>query len=88
LLAPYPNPSSRIARFAFALPRASRVQLRVLDVAGRTVRTLADDEFVAGRHESSWDGVTDGGAPALSGVYFLELTAGHERSSRRLAWMK
>jgi hypothetical protein len=88
LLAPYPNPASRFSRVAFALPRAAHARLRVIDLAGRTVRTLADREFAAGRHEAAWDGLSDAGSPAGAGVYFVQLEAEGRRGSRRLAWTR
>ena len=52
--------------------------MRVVDVAGRVVRTLLDREVEAGEHPLSWDGGTDTGTRAASGVYFarVEFTDG------------
>ena len=87
LLAPSPNPSRAVARVAFTLPLAAHARLRVLDLAGRVVRTLADGEFAAGRHESAWDGLEAAGAVAPAGIYFVTLEAGGRREMRRLLRM-
>ena len=80
---PAPNPVVRSMTFSVVLPRETRVQLRILDVGGRRVRSLADQTMSAGRHDFTW-GVSshDGPAPP-NGVYFLELSAGGLKQVRR-----
>ncbi len=83
--APAPNPASGPVRFAFALPRAATVALRVLDAQGRLVRTLADGARGAGAHALAWDGRDASGRPVAAGLYFADLRAGGERATRRIA---
>lgn len=73
LLPNRPNPFSGGTELAFELPRAAHARLVVHDVAGRTVRTLLDEECTAGRHALRWDAKDDTGSDAASGVYFLTL---------------
>jgi hypothetical protein len=84
---PFPNPSGGLARLGFTLPRAARVRVVVLDLAGRTVRVLSDQDFPAGRAELSWDGLRDDGSVVGAGVYFVELQSGVGRASRRIVRM-
>jgi flagellar hook assembly protein FlgD len=49
------------------------VTARVVDVAGRVVRTLIDRTVERGEHSLIWDGRTDSGERAASGVYFVRL---------------
>jgi hypothetical protein len=88
LLQNVPNPFSPATSIAFDLPAAGRATLRVLDVAGRTVRTLADGQFGSGRHDVTWDGTDGSAGPVAAGVYFyrLETEAGSE--TRRMVKMK
>ena len=65
-----PNPIRGEAYFRFALPQASHVRLEILDVQGRRLAILADEERGAGPHEVTWNGRREGGAVA-NGVYFL-----------------
>jgi hypothetical protein len=68
------NPSaSGFASIEFGLPHASRVSLKIYDVSGRVVRTLAERVFPAGPHTVRWDERDDGGRPVARGVYFLRL---------------
>jgi len=79
-----PNPAHGEAIIAFEIPREAPVELRIFDVAGRVVRTLADATLPAGRHEARWDGTTDRGDPARPGTYFYRLRAGDQRAVRAL----
>jgi hypothetical protein len=73
-----PNPSGGGTRAPFALPRATHVRLRVLDVRGHLVRTLVDEMRSAGQNAATWDGRDQSGRPVASGVYFLRLDADGE----------
>ena len=70
----YPNPFSSAATIAYSLANAGHVTLRVHDAAGRVVRVLLDAEMDAGAREVRWDGRTDAGDRAASGVYFVKMT--------------
>jgi hypothetical protein len=87
-----PNPARGMARIAFTVPGRSServpVKLRVYDVAGRCVRTLAQEAQVAGPRAVNWSGDVDGGARAGTGVYFLRLDAGGQVASRKMLWMR
>jgi hypothetical protein len=69
----------------FDLDRPGSVSLRVFSVRGRLIRTLlASVPTSAGRHDVAWDGRTDKGDPAPSGVYFCKLQSDQLTSSGRL----
>ena len=70
-----PNPFNPSTTIRFALPRDTRVSLVVYDTRGRRVRTLVDDDLVAGTHDVTWTGRDDRGAAVGSGVYFVRLDA-------------
>ena len=75
---------------AAVLPLATPAQasLRVYDLAGRLVRTLASRDFAAGRHVVPWDRRSDRGIAASPGVYLCELRACGERRAGRLVLLK
>jgi hypothetical protein len=57
----------------------------VHDVQGRLVRTLlAGAAMEPGRHETVWDGRTDAGKRAATGLYFYTIDAGTFRATRRM----
>jgi flagellar hook assembly protein FlgD len=56
------------------------VSLVIYDIAGRQVRTLANEALQAGLTRRSWDGKDGRGNPVSSGVYFVRMQAdGRER---------
>jgi len=84
LSAPSPNPFATSTRIRFALPREAEVRLDILDVSGRLVRELvAGERREPGNHNVEWDGRTQGGERAASGIYFVRFRAGSEQLTRR-----
>jgi hypothetical protein len=76
------------AMIAFGIVRKERVEVRIYDVAGRRVRTLAHREFAAGEHVLRWDGSGDDGRPVAHGVYFYVLRTPSFTSQKKIALLK
>ena len=68
----------------FGTASAGHVRVVLYDLAGRRVRTLADESFAAGPHDRTWDGLDDSGQPVGHGVYFarIELPDGSRINGR------
>ena len=88
LLPPSPSPSRGHTVFRVELPAAGPIRLEVLDVAGRSVRVLADSMVTPGRHEYSWDGRNAEGHAAPAGVYFARLRFDRGVVSRMIALVR
>jgi serine protease AprX len=74
----YPNPFNPGTRIDFQLPEQSHVTMTVLDLLGRTVKTIVDGDFPASggtNYTAVWDGRDASGAVAASGVYFYRMHA-------------
>ncbi len=69
----YPNPFNPTTMIEYSVAASCRVTLRVYDLAGRVVRTLVDEPVEAGEYAVVWEGTTDSGKRAGSGVYFLKM---------------
>jgi flagellar hook assembly protein FlgD len=76
------------AKITFGITRKEKVELRIYDVAGRTVKTLANREFSAGEHALTWDGTNDGGDLVARGVYFYQLRTPSFVSQKKLAILR
>jgi hypothetical protein len=70
-----PNPFDSSTAIPYFLPAASSVRLSIHDAGGRLIRTLVDEDRGAGPHAISWDGKTDSGAEASSGIYCCSVIA-------------
>ena len=88
LLGNHPNPFNPRTTIVFRLDEPGSADVRIFDVAGRTVAALILGDLPAGRHEAVWDGNTEDGQQAASGVYFYELQALGTKQSRRMILVK
>ena len=88
LHANYPNPFNPSTTIRFDLAAPTEVRLDVYDVYGRQVSTLVDERRPAGTHTATWDGRSQSGDRAASGVYFYRLTAEDRTESRAMHLLK
>lgn len=79
----FPNPFNSQTSFTFSIGSDQLVTLKVFDLLGREVATVANKTFEAGVHTVNWtaDGLS-------SGVYMYKLTAGSFAETRKLVYMK
>ena len=86
-----PNPFNPYTVIPYEVPASSepqRVQLVILDVAGRVVRTLVDEINPGGSFRAQWDGTDDRGERVSTGVYFSVLDVDGMRRSRKMVLLK
>jgi hypothetical protein len=71
----YPNPFRTSTTFAFSIPSAGYVSLRIYNRAGEHVRTLIENEHFerGGMFETPWDGLTSDQKRPAPGVYLYTL---------------
>ncbi len=79
-----PVPARAGLTVGFALPRAARARLALVDVSGRAVATLLDGPLDAGEHSVRWDGLDGRGRRVGAGVYFLMLESEGARAVKRV----
>lgn len=79
----YPNPFNYATTIRYDVPVRSHVSLKIYDIRGREVTTLADGVHVVGRHQVIW-----GGADESSGVYFYRLEGNGFSEIRKLVLVK
>ncbi|GEM_PF-2763972 len=71
----YPNPFNPSTNIKFGLPAQSRVNVEIYNLLGQKVRTLVNDDMIAGYHVVEWNGRNDANQQLSSGVYMLKITA-------------
>ncbi|HDQ44976.1 MAG TPA: DUF362 domain-containing protein [bacterium] len=74
----YPNPFNPMTEIRYRLFSSASVSLAIYRADGRRIRTLAEGSQDAGIHVRQWDGLTDSGLPAASGVYFCRIDVRNE----------
>ena len=88
LHASVPNPFHDRTELAFDIPQAGRVALRVYDVRGALVISLADATYRAGTTTLSWEGRDDNGSLVPSGVYFARMEYSGRTLQRKLLLLR
>jgi hypothetical protein len=66
----YPNPFNPATKINFDLPFDSRVTMKIFDITGRELKTLANEIFEAGYYTITFNAVN-----IASGVYFYRIIA-------------
>lgn len=85
----YPNPFNPETAIKFQIPNSVRVTVKVYNILGQEIRTLADEAYSAGVYTVVWDGKDDLGRPVASGVYIYRIAAGDRfKASRRMLLLK
>lgn len=84
ILSVQPNPFGRSAEVRFVLTMESEISARIVDAAGRNVRTWTSVRLPAGQQRIVWDGRDDRGAGLPAGAYFAEIASPQARASVRI----
>jgi hypothetical protein len=79
----YPNPFNPTTTIRFAIPRADLISVKVFDMLGEEIETLADGRFAPGEYNVTWN---PRGLP--SGVYFYSLRSSHGTETRKMLLTK
>lgn len=79
----YPNPFNPMTAIRFQVPVRGHVTLRVYNVRGEVVRTVVDEEMIAGVFERSFDATG-----LASGTYFYRLAAPSVNETRKMQLLK
>jgi hypothetical protein len=80
----YPNPFNSDTVIPYALAQNMHVRILIFNLKGERIRTLVDDEEVAGRYLIHWDGKTERGQDAVSGLYVIEMQSHAFRARQKV----
>jgi len=72
----FPNPFNPSTTITYSVPKTSRVELSIYNMAGQKVRTLVNSTQAASFYKVVWNGKNDSGQSVASGMYFYKLVAG------------
>jgi hypothetical protein len=84
----YPNPFNRHTVIRYSLPIETDVNLRVINSAGRVIRTLVSEKQQPGQYNVTWNlnGVSQ--SQLANGIYFYRLEAGNFTSTKKMILTK
>jgi hypothetical protein len=83
-----PNPFMPETWIAYAVGRATHVDLKVYDIEGRLITSLVSGEIAAGEHRASWDGKDTHGNAVAPGIYLYRLETPERTISRKMALLR
>jgi len=69
----YPNPFNPKTNIKYSLKENGQVQIDIINVQGQTIKRLVNEEKSSGIYNVVWDGQTDKGFSAASGIYICRL---------------
>ena len=86
-----PNPFNPVSSIKYTVPSGAGerpVTMIIYDISGKSVRKLVDGELSGGTYTVTWDGTTNTGGSAASGVYICRLAAGSAVETLHLVLLK
>jgi parallel beta-helix repeat protein len=88
----YPNPFNPTTTIRFDIPITGSglidTRIDIYNSIGQAIKTLYQDRLNAGSYEVQWDGTTDLGNIAPSGIYFVVLRANEFTQTGKLVLVK
>ncbi len=84
----YPNPFNPETNIEYTLARPAYVTVRIYNVLGQSVRTLAGGYREAGTHRLVWHGTNDAGLSLPGGLYIVSLETEGVRLSKKMIFLK
>jgi len=75
----FPNPVANTTTIAFSFSQSQKVSLKIFDVSGRLVTTLADASFEEGDYEIIWNA-----GEVNAGIYFLRFETASYSENQKL----
>ena len=84
----YPNPFNPATSIEFSIDAPSHAVVKVYDLSGALVKTLANETMGAGTHCVRWNGRNDAGENVASGVYLYRLQAGAQAATRKMILLR
>ncbi len=73
----YPNPFNHETTIRYQLPEAGEVTLDIYNILGQKVMSLVKENKKVGYYQVSWNGKTQSGEFAASGIYLYRLEGGN-----------
>ncbi len=84
----YPNPFNPETTIAYELPISGFVRLDVYNMLGQKIKTLVDQNEVAGVHRIVWNGKNEFGKKMASGIYLYQMQTTNYKATKRMLLLR
>ena len=84
----YPNPFNPSTTIDYSVAEPSFVDLSIFDASGRLVKKIVSENKNVGSYSVSWNGTTDSGVDASTGMYFYTVEAGSFTETKKMLLVK
>jgi hypothetical protein len=84
----YPNPFNPSTTIPFDITQAGNVTVKVYDMSGSLVKTLAADYKEAGSYNVIWNGLNNDGQKVASGQYIYKMSAPNFTDTKQMTFIK
>ena len=84
----YPNPFNGKTTIKFIAAAVEQAEITIIDAIGQKVKTLFNGLTKVGPNSIQWDGLTDNGNLASSGVYLYVLKMGGKEYGKKMILLK
>lgn len=84
----WPDPFRSETNIVFSISQPGHVLVEILDVSGRRVRTLLDEDMPGGKHSVAWDAKSDSNRDVSPGIYFCRMTCGSYRAMEKVVLLR
>lgn len=84
----FPNPFNLSTQINYSINTPSNIELSIYDVLGQHIKLLFNGAKDIGEYKVSWDGVTDKGFVANTGIYFVVLKTKDYLVSKEILLLK
>ncbi|NQU66878.1 MAG: T9SS type A sorting domain-containing protein [Candidatus Marinimicrobia bacterium] len=84
----YPNPFNPSTEISYSLSIPGLVKVEIVDVVGKTVKSIPVGHQSEGSYSVIWDGNNQNGIAVPSGLYFYHIQAGNEVLTKSMMLLK
>ncbi len=84
----YPNPFNPSTTIRFDIPNRSKVVLKIFNIHGEEIITLANEEFNPGEYGITWNGKNSRGESMPSGMYIYRIVSDNFTQSSKMILLK
>lgn len=84
----YPNPFNPETSILFEVVEMDEISLKVYDLSGREIITLASGTYSPGSYHVNWNAVNNVGDPVASGMYIYRLVSSNQSITQKMLYLK